>query len=153
MLISVTSGLGKCTTELAAFDAALWDAGIGDFNLIQLSSVIPKNCEVKVQKTEGKKKIGDRLYVVLSKGVAVNQGEDACAGLGWVTRGDGSGVFMEESGGSEGEVRRKLEEDLKSAVDLRGGNFGQMNFLIKKVKCDGDPVCVVVAAVYKNEKW
>ena len=36
--ISITSGLGQGPTTLAAFDAALRDAGIANFNLIRLSS-------------------------------------------------------------------------------------------------------------------
>ena len=37
----VTSGTGEAATEPAAFDGALLDAGIANYNLIRLSSVIP----------------------------------------------------------------------------------------------------------------
>ena len=37
----ITSGAGEARTEPAAFDAALLSAGVGNFNLIRLNSVIP----------------------------------------------------------------------------------------------------------------
>jgi len=37
----LTSGYGEASTELNAFDAALLEAGIGDTNLIKLSSILP----------------------------------------------------------------------------------------------------------------
>lgn len=41
----LTSGSGEAATELNAFDAALLDAGIGDTNLIKLSSILPPEAE------------------------------------------------------------------------------------------------------------
>jgi arginine decarboxylase len=37
----LTSGHGEASTELNAFDAALLKAGIGDTNLVKLSSILP----------------------------------------------------------------------------------------------------------------
>ncbi len=45
MKIKVTYGIGEGATKLAAFDRALFDAGIANYNLIKLSSVIPENSE------------------------------------------------------------------------------------------------------------
>src|SRR3989344_3563037 len=67
MLISLTYGKGTGKTELSAFDAALWDAGIGDFNLITLSSVIPPDSRVEIRKLpRGKQRIGDSLKYAIS---------------------------------------------------------------------------------------
>ena len=41
MRIKITSAVGSGPTTLAAFDAALQKAGIENYNLIPLSSVIP----------------------------------------------------------------------------------------------------------------
>ena len=41
MTITLSTGTGEGPTPLAAFDAALVDAGVADHNLICLSSVIP----------------------------------------------------------------------------------------------------------------
>ena len=52
MKIKVTYGTGEGLTKLAAFDRALFNAGIANYNLIKLSSVIPKNSEVLIEKLE-----------------------------------------------------------------------------------------------------
>jgi hypothetical protein len=44
--IHLSSGTGKGPTPLAAFDAALMDAGVANHNLLCLSSVIPPNARV-----------------------------------------------------------------------------------------------------------
>lgn len=46
-LIVVTAGVAECPTALSAFDAALMDAGIANYNLIYLSSVIPGGSVIK----------------------------------------------------------------------------------------------------------
>ncbi len=50
MDIKVVKGAGEASIPLSAFDAALKDAGIYNYNLITLSSVIPPGS--KVQKTD-----------------------------------------------------------------------------------------------------
>ena len=41
MKLYIAKAIGRGSTELAAFDAALVGAGVANFNLIRLSSVIP----------------------------------------------------------------------------------------------------------------
>lgn len=154
MLISVTYGKGTGKTELSAFDAALWDAGIGDYNLITLSSIIPPNSKIEVKKLQrNNQDIGNRLYVVLSKCFAMSKGEKAYAGLGWIAKDDGSGIFMEECGKSEKEVEQRIKDSLESAIIYRRGNFSSIDFCIEKIKCKDEPACAIVAAVYKSEGW
>jgi pyruvoyl-dependent arginine decarboxylase len=38
------NGIGKSQYPLVAFDNALRNAGIGDFNLVKVSSIIPASC-------------------------------------------------------------------------------------------------------------
>lgn len=45
MKIAITSGKSEGPSKLNAFDNALLDAGIGDVNLIKVSSIIPANSE------------------------------------------------------------------------------------------------------------
>ncbi|MCJ7816384.1 MAG: pyruvoyl-dependent arginine decarboxylase [Candidatus Aenigmarchaeota archaeon] len=67
MEIKVTHGTGEGPTALAAFDKALYDAGIGNYNLIKLSSVIPGNSKVIIEKIDwNEKEHGYKLYAVLS---------------------------------------------------------------------------------------
>jgi len=46
MKISITTGKAEGPTKLNAFDNALLDAGIGDVNLIKVSSIIPAGAEL-----------------------------------------------------------------------------------------------------------
>lgn len=41
---TIVSGRGESEYKLVAFDKALIDAGIGDYNLIKVSSIIPAGC-------------------------------------------------------------------------------------------------------------
>ncbi|WGI17369.1 arginine decarboxylase, pyruvoyl-dependent [Methanonatronarchaeum sp. AMET-Sl] len=49
--ISIVSGTGESDSQLNAYDRALQKAGIGDLNLITVSSILPENCEI-VEKPE-----------------------------------------------------------------------------------------------------
>lgn len=40
----LVSGIGKAEYPLVTFDNALRDAGIGDYNLVKVSSILPPKC-------------------------------------------------------------------------------------------------------------
>lgn len=68
MTITLCSGTGEGPTPLAAFDAALVDAGVADHNLICLSSVIPPSAViVRDRYRMPLSDYGRRLYVVMSQ--------------------------------------------------------------------------------------
>lgn len=155
MKIFVTHGKGEGSTKLAAFDAALWDAGIANYNIIKLSSVIPDNSEVLTRKLDWNgREHGYKLYCVLSKAATDVIGRKVCAGLGWASaNGIGRGVFVEHHGSDEEEVRKQIEASIASLIRYREEEFGSMNFKIESAECRGVPVCVVVTAVYATEGW
>jgi arginine decarboxylase len=156
MNIKVTYGKGEGLTKLSAFDKALYDAGIANYNLITLSSVIPKNSEVVIEKVDfNQKEHGYKLYVVLSKCVETTIGKEAWAGLGWVTQDNntGKGLFVEHSGSSEEEVKELINNSLESMKEYRPEEHGKINIQTVGIKCKDKPVCSVVAAVYKSENW
>ena len=45
-VIALSGGIGEGATELDAFDAALCDAGVGNYNLVCVSSILPPKCQV-----------------------------------------------------------------------------------------------------------
>jgi pyruvoyl-dependent arginine decarboxylase len=51
MKIKIASGVGTGPTTLAAFDAALNHAGVANYNIIKLSSVIPPKTTIEVKNT------------------------------------------------------------------------------------------------------
>lgn len=154
--IKVTSGTGIGETKLSAFDSALFDAGIANYNLIYLSSVIPENHQPVVEKVNyNNKEFGYRLYVVMSSQTENEIGREAWAGLGWVTTKEGikKGLFVEHHGSNEEEVVSLIKESLTSMVEYREDSYGEITYKIVGVKCEDKPVCAVVSAIYKSESW
>jgi len=162
MEIVVTSGKGYAKTPLAAFDAALKDAGVHNYNLITLSSIVPQIAKVKVRKyITPPEEYGNRLYIVKAEIRSRESGKFIGAALGWYQLKDGHGVFVEheETGETKEAVESNLAEDVrKSLSDLckhRGFPFNErlmkMKSSIAKVK--DSPASVLVVAVYKSENW
>ncbi len=63
-----TKGVGRHKDKLASFELALRDAGIAQFNIVKVSSILPPNCEI-VSKEEGLKllKPGQIVFCVMSE--------------------------------------------------------------------------------------
>jgi len=63
-----TKGVGRHKSKLGSFERALRDAGIAQFNLVEVSSIFPPNAEI-VEKEEGLKylKPGQIVFVVLAQ--------------------------------------------------------------------------------------
>ncbi len=63
-----TKGVGVNKDKLAAFEAALRDAGIEGCNLVCVSSIFPPNCKI-LSREEGLKllKPGEITYVVMDR--------------------------------------------------------------------------------------
>jgi arginine decarboxylase len=87
----LTAGSGVASTGLNAFDAALLDAGVGDTNLIKMSSILPPACR-EISKFDFPKgsfvplaygdMVSDKVGQLISASVAVGIPEDpALAGL------------------------------------------------------------------------
>lgn len=66
--IFFTKGVGVHKEQLASFEAALRDAGIASFNLVDVSSIFPPGCK-KITREEGLKllKSGQIVYWVVSR--------------------------------------------------------------------------------------
>jgi len=157
MEIKIVYGTGEGLTELSAFDDALYNAGIANYNLIKLSSVIPKNSKITVKKINlNKKEIGYRLYVVLSKRIETRKGKEAWAGLGWTNSPKG-GLFVEHGGSSKKEVKELINKSFKSVKKNRKIGKINININIKTIgiKCKNNrkPICALVCAVYKSKGW
>ena len=157
LTIQIASGVGRGPTRIAAFDAALREAGVHNFNLVYLSSVIPPAAHVlplegRPAGVEGA--WGDRLYVVMASERVQEPGAEAWAGMGWVQQeGTGKGLFVEHEGHSEATVRWEIEASLTSMQAGRPERFGPVQSVVRGVRCQGEPVCALVVAVYEAEPW
>ncbi len=155
MEIYITDGIGSGPTQLAAFDAALQNAGIGDFNLIELSSIIPRDSSIQIKKySPNSNDVGHKLYIVLAKQDSCIQGDTAWAGLSWAqTSKSGEGVFAEFGSHSKEELSDYLQKSITSMKERRPGNFTHEDCHYVNIECENSPVCAVVAAVFYLEGW
>ncbi|MGQ0805045.1 MAG: pyruvoyl-dependent arginine decarboxylase [Actinomycetota bacterium] len=157
LTLQVVGGVGFGPTKLAAFDAALREAGIADRNLLPMSSIIPVGARVVPSEGRGDApgEWGDRLYVVMAQLRVDTRYEDAVAGLGWVQDTEtGRGVFVEHVGHTEREVRRDILATLGSLAEGRPAvRFGAPDLRIRTTVCAGEPTCAVVAAVFEADPW
>jgi arginine decarboxylase len=159
LLIHITHGTGSGNTRLAAFDAALRNAGVSDFNLLYLSSVIPPDSILRIHEQgipEGTVpgEWGDRLYVVKADSRVSTPGVEAWAGVGWVQeKSSGKGLFVEHEGHDEQSVRRDIENSMNDLMKTRGVSFGPLHMQVAGRRCIDAPVCAVVLSVYPAEPW
>ena len=157
--IDVRTGVGRGPTELAAFDAALRDANIANFNLIVLSSVIPPGTDITVLEDATEHRPpgdwGDRLYVVMAQERTSTVGQTVSAGIGWVQDEEsGRGLFVEHEGREEWRVRQDIQLSLDAMVQGRPERFGPMMTRVETARCtDGTPTCALVVAVYESQSW
>lgn len=152
--IPVLAATGTAPTALAAFDSALIAAGVANFNLVRLSSVIPpgtvigSECEVPLGEW------GDRLFAVWAFQSAELLGEEAWAGVSWVQDPvDGRGLFVEHEGGSEAQVREELAASLTTLCRTRGLGDLPQESVVTGIRCEGQPVGALVIAPYQTASW
>lgn len=155
MKIQLTSAVGSGPTSLAAFDAALRNAGIENYNLIPLSSVIPRGAVVeRVRPESSPREYGHRLYVVMAREFATQPGDQAWAGLGWTQEStSGCGLFVELHASSRTAVENDIEATLDSMKRSRSLDYGKNEREIIGATCVDRPVCALVIAVYASEAW
>ena len=156
MIITVATGVGRGPTRVAAFDSALHARGVGDNNLIRLSSVIPPGTDiVRGKGATPDDEYGHRLYCVIATGEVTQKGHVAAAGIGWIQGEDKRGLFVEIEGHSTQEVEQNIHATLDHMRLSRDYNYAQVNHEIIEEECleDGEHTCVVVVAVYQSEPW
>lgn len=162
--IHVVSGVGTAPTAKAAYDTALADANLHNYNLVPVSSVVPADAEVvEVDSAPDLGPAGNRLHVVEACVGTVGPGRIA-AGLAWAT-GPGPGLFYEAAvsdettasgtasraadAESEAEVRTLLETGLEAGRGLRDWTFEDESLRIETTEAaPGEHTCVVVLAAY-----
>ncbi|NCN52516.1 pyruvoyl-dependent arginine decarboxylase [Candidatus Parcubacteria bacterium] len=157
MDIFVSGKTGEGLTELAAFDNALWNLGVGDHNLIHLSSVVPLNTTVKKEAVNYNGQFqGDRIYCVYAEQRTSIPDTTIAAGLGWVmtTEEPSWGLFVEHTGGSKEDVISQIKHSLQSMMEYRTDyTWGEVEYEVASATCIDKPVCAMTLAVYQREAW
>lgn len=135
----LSSGRGEAENELAAFDAALLDAGVGDANLITVSSVLPRDCEVVEPWSVGN---GELLPCVLSKDVGTGRLEAAVAAA---LSDDDVGMVAEASGPG---ARERAEAAAREMLGLRGLDVEEVVTACSETESDGRPAAAVAVLAF-----
>ena len=150
MDIEIVWGTGEAQTELSAFDAALADAGIHNYNHVRLSSVIPPDATVTESGThEQQWEVGTVIASVLASTTATRNGETIAAGLGW-RQADRGGVFFEETASSRTGVDTRIQQGIEAAMSNRPDWKWDENIYTRVVEHTVDTNgAAVVAALYR----
>ncbi len=147
-MIRIVWGTGAAGTVKASFDDALHAANVHQYNLRELSSVIPAGVSFELCDTAPDLgATGNALDVVLARKTS-RPGTRAAAGLAWARTDDGAGIFYEAEGIDPESVRERLTTGIEHGCDLRG-----MNADIETKTLAADPAAeqystAVVLAVY-----
>jgi len=167
MKIQVLGSCGYGRTTLSAFDKALCNIGIHDYNLITLSSIIPPGSQVDICDVyrPADADCGSRLYVIMAEQHSVTPNTIVGAALGWYQAPDGRGMFVEHVGTAQEangllfledelahQVRLSLEDMCKSRSIVYDER--QRRLMVRTgVVQPGYACCALVVAIYKTEEW
>lgn len=145
MKIAITSGNAEGPSKLNAFDNALLDAGIGDVNLIKVSSIIPKGSKfVEIPKLEA----GAMINCVLAHSASNNKGDIITAAIA-VATSDDFGCVVENSAINEDpeDVKEKAVFMVKEMMKIREIKINEI-IVEKKSHIVENEGSVVAAIVY-----
>jgi len=149
--IHVAGGVGVGPTEMSAYDAALADANLHNYNLVTVSSVIPADGQLAVvDEAPDLGPAGNRLTVVQGKIVAGpdTDRETITTGIGWAT-GPGPGLFYEASGTDPEAVEAEIQRGLAAGCELREWTITDRDLKLSTVEpVDGSYTAAVVLAAY-----
>ena len=109
MKIAIVSGSDEGPTKLNAFDNALSNAGIGDVNLIKVSSMLAGNAEIQ---NLPELKAGAMVNCVLSHVTSDNPGDEITAVIA-VAIGEKLGCVVETTG-----INRNSDELIDEAREM-----------------------------------
>ncbi|MFB6308303.1 MAG: pyruvoyl-dependent arginine decarboxylase [Haloarculaceae archaeon] len=150
--IRVVWGTATGPTELAAYDAALAAAGVHNYNLVRLSSVIPAGPAIEVVgSAPDLGPAGQALSVVEASGTAA-PGEEVAAGVGWARSESGRGVFYEVDGTDPDAVRNEIREGLAAGRKLRDWEFLEEEVVVESAGDPEEHAAAVVLATFGESR-
>nr|WP_319373218.1 arginine decarboxylase, pyruvoyl-dependent [uncultured Methanobacterium sp.] len=144
MKVSITSGRSEGPSRLNAFDNALLGAGIGDVNLITVSSILPKDTEiVELPHIEEGKMVNCVLACAHS-----NKPGDLITAAVAVATSDDFGCVVEHSGVNQDpeKIKEEAETMVRYMMQVRGLTIREIIIVNEshKVKEEGVALAAVV---------
>lgn len=142
---TLTSAIGVGKYKLNAFDNALLKSGMGDFNLVKISSILPPNCQMEAIHL----KHGDILHAAYSSIFTKTPGERVTAVIAVGIPNDGdSGVIMEHSGsGDETQIISECIEMVEIAFQSRGRTLKEIKTTHASCVCENESYHCAFAAI------
>ncbi|OHA47023.1 MAG: arginine decarboxylase, pyruvoyl-dependent [Candidatus Terrybacteria bacterium RIFCSPLOWO2_01_FULL_44_24] len=115
-----TSGVGVHNEELAAFETALRDCGIAQFNLVHVSSIFPPGCR-RIATSQGLKYLspGEIVYCVMARNATNEPGRLVSSAIGVaLPAGDKQYGYLSEhhAFGQTDESAGEYAEDLAASM-------------------------------------
>ena len=148
MRIAIVSGKDEGPTKLNAFDNALSQAGIGDVNLIKVSSMLAGNTQIE---TLPKLKPGAMVNCVLSEITSDNPGDEITAVIG-VAIGEKLGCAVETTGinQSTDELIEEAKQMVTYMMEKRGVEIREL--IIEYTTAQVENITSVISSVvYLND--
>lgn len=151
--IEIVWGTGEGKTTLSAFDQALAEGGIHNYNLVTLSSVIPEDADLDMSGYhEQEWDVGELVAVILAENESLAAGETIVAGLGWAEAEEG-GVFFEGSGENKNNVENRIIRGIETAKSTRDDWNWEDEIETKVIEHTVEEAgAVVVSAVHRPVK-
>jgi arginine decarboxylase len=141
----VTSGKGiNKVSELNAFDLALLQAGIGEQNLVSVSSVLPNGIR---QVDRERLPRGAITHAVLAR-QGGGEGEVVSAGISYGFRSDGEGGYVAEGhlNGTQKALKEFLKWRMEEIAHFRGVELKRINYRTEELSIPMDHYGVCIAA-------
>lgn len=148
MKIAIVSGKDEGPTKLNAFDNALSDAGIGDVNLIKVSSMLSANTEITDLPPL---KPGSMINCVLSEITSDNPGDEITAVVA-VAIGDELGCVVETKGINKKEDELIDEARFMVTYMMEKREVEIKELIVKKATATVKEIASVVASVVYLEE-
>ena len=148
MKIAIVSGKDEGPTKLNAFDNALSDAGIGDVNLIKVSSMLAGNTEVEKLP---KLKAGSMVNCVLSEITSDTPGDEITAVIA-LAIGNELGCVVETTGTNKtpDSLVDKAREMVEYMMQKRGVEINEL--IVESSTTTVEKIAsVVVSVVYLDD--
>ena len=141
-LVCLASGAAEGDSELTAFDNALRKAGIGDVNLIRVSSIVPPGARIAPLPDLP---FGALTPAAYAKVTSTKPGQTiaACIGVGWTERG---GVLMEASGHDETQEEIEKRTTLMVEEGMRVRNLEPFELYLVSAEHTVDRIGSAIAA-------
>ena len=141
----VTSGRGiNKTSELNAFDLAVLQAGIGEQNLVSVSSVLPVGIRQIDREPIPR---GAITHGVLAR-TAGGEGEVISAGIAYAFRTDGQGGYVAEAHlhGTQKSLKEFLKWRMEEIAHFRGVELRRIRYRTEELSIPMDHYGVCIAA-------